>query len=333
MSGISLGRQIIIKRLTYQLRLKGRLLGKKTLAMSLALLLIISFASFASALPETTFSGTLTDSAGNPIQDVAITLTAADGTTSSAVTDGSGNYSVEVTPDDYALELYPNSHQAIVGNMADYTLRQKNTYPIDLTHGSVVQNIQLHTATLHVTVEDTAGNPLPNIPVTALTRDGYQYGGGTTSLYENDPGATIVLLGSGVDGAQVSTGGDGVADVTSLVGTRYGTDYNEGSLCAEIFGAQTCITQPLNVSGDTDVIIQQKNVGTTFSGTLTDSTNSPVQDAVVTLTATDDTVASATTDSNGYYSMDAIPRNYSLKVYQNSHQAIVGNLADYTLQQ
>jgi hypothetical protein len=71
----------------------------------------------------------------------------------------------------------------------------------------------------------------------------------------------------------------------------------------------------------------------TFSGTLTDSADSPISNALITLTATDGNTSSAVTTSNGSYSISAVPDTYSLSVVNNTNKPVDSDLSGYSVQQ
>jgi hypothetical protein len=244
-----------------------------------------------------TFSGTVTDSSGNPVPGITVALTAEDGNAASGTTDSNGNFSIPATADDYLLSLYGAD-----GSLTQLSLSQANPASIDLTNGNVTQNLQLATATLHVTVLGANGAPVPGVSVTASSSNDSN-DVDATSLYPGDPGESM-YVGSNQDGA-LTTDSNGTIDLTTILGA----EYTRGTICALVDGLEDCNTDvQINVTGNTNVTIDTYG---TYSGSviLGDAgSGAPGVGVVVTLLASDGNTGSAVTDANGNFSI-TVPRD------------------------
>jgi len=281
----------------------------------------------AHANPTYTLSGTLTDSSSSPIPGILVKIKAADGTTESAVTDSSGDYSISAPSDTYymTLNIYNGSSYATVGSFQEMVLAQDSSSPsIDLTSGNVTQNLQLKTATLHVYAEDSSGNPVSGSAVSATD----VVGEGSTTLYSGDPGESTSIADS-----TGTTNSSGEVDMTSLVGTEYGASTGGGSstLCANIYGDNVCVPSDTTVTGDANITLQLPSTNHTISGTLTDGSGDPISGVIINMAASDGNTGSVTTASDGSYSMSLPPDTYYMKI--NSNYATIGNLQTAELDQ
>ena len=198
--------------------------------------------------PTYTFSGTLTDSNGDPLSGVTIALNSASSGqgVGNTTTDSNGQFSISAVSGTYNIEVKDES--TLVDNMTAFDFVQSGG-AINLTSGDVTQNLQLNTAAVHVTVEDANGNPIPNASVTEAS------GSGSTSLYPNDPGEESegTLLSRG------TTDANGTVELGSIVGQTYGANPSSTypNICAYISSTTVCLPSQLTISGNADVIIQE----------------------------------------------------------------------------
>jgi hypothetical protein len=294
--------------------MKRRLLWSIKLAVIATFSVLFSMfalSGVSSALGDNTFSGVLTDSTGAPLQNIGVYLNADNGDSAYAITDANGSYSITAPPQAYKLVLSGNGNGP--GNLTTLILRQDQS-TVDLTSGNIIRDLQIPTATLHVTVEDTNGNPVSGAGVTSYI----QQGNSVTHIYPGDPGTTISYIGTT---SAISTAADGTVDLTSVVGAEYGTGINGTSnsyICASVLGGSHCLSSPLTVAGDTNVTITVP-VSYTYSGILTGSDGLSIPNIGVYLTSTSGNFGYATTDVGGHYSISLPPDTYAIKISGNGN--------------
>jgi len=271
----------------------------------------------AAASNTNTFSGTLTDNAGNPLPNVKLTLNANDGNNGSTTTDNSGNFAIPVAPDAYALSVFCNNYPTVIGNYLNGCNLPGTQTAIDLTSGNVTQNLRLDTATLIVNVKYSNGAPVSGAKVYAFGAGGVS---GKIYLFSGDAGEYIASVESGdtdaINGGSAYTDTYGQINLTTINGTIYGTGLynNTGTgICAIVSGEQVCTTTSITVNGAASVTITAPATHT-FSGTLTDSAGNPLPNVKVGIGASDGNGSSVMTDSDGNFTMSSVPDNYTLSV-------------------
>jgi protocatechuate 3,4-dioxygenase beta subunit len=260
-------------------------------------------------------SGILTDNQNNPLSNVRLSLTSASGDTFSVLTDSNGNYSINVEPNNYKLSVQSaNSNIGTISGGGGLLLSQNST-AVDLTTSNVIKNLKLQTSSLTVNVVDADGFPLAGIPVQAY----YQNGSGSTSLYNGDAGETIQNV---IDNT-VTTDSNGQAVMTTLTGVVYPIGNTGQSqyqyICANVNGVNTCLTMPLSINGDTAVTLHAPRTYR-FTGTLKDSLGNALSNVRVTLAANDGNNATGLTDTNGIFSISAIPDHYAMTLSSTNSQ-------------
>jgi hypothetical protein len=198
-----------------------------------------------------TFSGTLIDTAGMPIQSAQISLIKYGDQTASVSTDASGHFIINALPKKYYLKL---STPGNLDGISGVTLTQSSSNPtIDLTQGDISQNLQLQTATLTISAFDSTGYPDYSAVVEGQTNTG------TAHLYSGDPGESIAFADHNI----LTTSTNNVVTLGSIVGASYsGRGYaatfsgsGSGSLCATIPGTSNwnCLGGTYVVTGDASI--------------------------------------------------------------------------------
>ena len=152
--------------------------------------------------PFHTFSGTVTDSAGNPISNLLVRLYSS-ANSGEGTTDSSGHFSFSVPVGVYDHILVDTSSTEFSGMAGSFSI------PEDLTEGDMSQDLTIQTVTLTATLKDASGNPEPNQPVS----------------FDFDPAQAIVSAGGsdhnvniGYENGSAITDGNGVAVATILKG-------------------------------------------------------------------------------------------------------------------
>lgn len=249
-----------------------------------------------------TLSGAITDQNNNPIVDLEVSLVNGSNTViTNTYTDSSGGYSLSATPGSYHIDLGSFGASHVSNNMI---ISENGIGPqVDLSGGNVTQNMQLATATLHVTLTDNNGIPEPNYKIYG-SGYGYvtPYQGGTFNLTTGTP-------------QTITTDSNGHADVTTLVGMTYdaGLGGSGSELCANTTPT-TCLTASLSVSADTNVSLVGP-VRHIFSGTITNGSGVAAPGVEVDLLNNGTTYGSGTSDANGNFSVAATPQTYNLRLY------------------
>jgi hypothetical protein len=266
-----------------------------------------------------TISGTLTDSSSNPLSGVTVKIFKGS-SQYSATTDASGNYSISAPAGYYYFYLSGN-----MSGISSFTLTQQNTSSLNLLSGNLTLNLTIHTATMTITQYSDGGQQALGSVYARATS-------GIASLYPGDPGTTISLVNStGFSGSATGT-------IKTIVGATYAasgleSSSNTTSVCESIPGTSSffdCLRLPLTVTGDVSFNVPVTSPATrTYSGVLTDGSGTPISGATVTLIKYGDSTASATTDSNGNFSVSAMPKKYYLKVSANN----VDGMTSFTLTQ
>jgi hypothetical protein len=124
-------------------------------------------------------------------------------------------------------------------------MHQQHTTPsIDLTTGSVAQNLTLPVATVIATFYN-GGSLAANVPIDAFTS-----GLSSVALYSGDPGYTTT---AGEISNTGETDGSGQASFTSLVGAVYsGANFGEG-ICIN-YNNSYCNSSPYTVTSGTNAL-------------------------------------------------------------------------------
>jgi hypothetical protein len=196
--------------------------------------------------PRNIFSGTLKDQNGVAFNNTTIKLSDAYGNSvTSGVSSSGGSFSIAVEPGVYSMSMSVNNGGT---NGMYFSLAQDASTPtIDLTGGSVVQNLVIPTATVNVSLYDNQGNIVRNGVSTAYMTSS----GGTPTLISLYPGgAPVAILTVGrLPQEAVYPATNGVSSFKSIVGTTYGTTVSNG-ICGYVSSGGTllgCNASPYTV--------------------------------------------------------------------------------------
>ncbi|MEO8104926.1 MAG: carboxypeptidase-like regulatory domain-containing protein, partial [Candidatus Saccharibacteria bacterium] len=282
-------------------------------------LTIIGDANITLTAPESrNFSGQMVDSIGAAVKYVSIILKSSDGSQSTGYSDGNGMFSIDVKPNVYSLSLLTDGSDPIGQHLDWLNTVQIGTPSIDLTTADISQTLKLDTVNIHVIVKDSDNNLLSNVQVGGAAN---YADGGTMSLYPGDPGESIRAAYYGVI-QPLYTDASGSINLTGIVGEKFGTTHDLGSICANIAGNYTCLVAPTTISGDATITLIKPAIHT-LSGTLKDADNNPLKNITLDLlNASGVLKGSVTTDVSGQYSLSMVPGKYRLHV-------AIANAIDY----
>lgn len=258
-----------------------------------------------------TLSGTLTDNTGKAMPYISIYL---EGGNHQTATDANGNYTITVPAGVYSLKVTGS-----VTGITSFNLNQQDSSAINLLNSNMILNLQLQLATITVTAHKDNG------VAGGVVGSAFAYSG-TTSLYPGDPGTTVTSLNSDTSNPNV---------ITTIVGAVYagsglGTSASS-SMCEYSGSTADCLMLPYTVTGNASIDLPQASPATrTYSGTLTDGSGSPLPNVRVTLLYGSDSTTSQITDSNGNFTIYAMPKKYYLQVSSNG---LTENMQSFTLTQ
>jgi hypothetical protein len=214
--------------------------------------------------PSHTMSGTVRDSAGQPVPSLTVRLAriGSSGTVSSTTTDANGHYTVVANAGTYYLSQIIGSAPAPLNFINVEAATANPQY--DLTTSDLVQDFVLPTTTLTVTVKDGFGNPVPNAPVAISSHNNATFAviPGTAANFYNQ---------SSRSGTTNSTG-------TATL-TTFKTTYLVGQICTTVTGNQICNNTQLSVNGPTSLLFQaapQAPPAPTGLAATTPTQNAPV---------------------------------------------------------
>lgn len=275
-----------------------------------------------------TLSGRLTDQTGAGIPSTTVKIFRVGAginnlSTQSTTTNSNGDYSLAATPGNYSFVIESLSQSAIPG-INSFKLQQPSTAgAINLSQNLSI-DLVLRTATLNVQPHHNNGQ-LGNYRVTAYSR------AGITTLYPGDPGTNITQIYS-VDSTGTSV------PIKTIVGARYvaggldSADYFNSGICGWVSNTYDCLRLPLEVTGGQSIDLPQTSSATrTFSGTVVDGNNIPIENTRVRLVKSSDQTPTAYTNANGEFSINAQPGFYTLKVDRGGY--INGVLTSYEITQ
>jgi protocatechuate 3,4-dioxygenase beta subunit len=222
----------------------------------------------------------------------------------------------------YALSLEDNGEGAIGSNMQTIALSQTNA-GVDLSSGSAMQNLELNTTTIHVSVIDTNGAPVANASVFANMTNGSTI----TSLYPGDPGETVIRAETG--GTGVAVNAQGAVDLTTIEGVHFDAGNGDNRICAFVYQTTYCLSNALTVNSVTYATITVPAQTSTLSGKVTDVNGNAVSGVTVGITGVSGT-GSVKTDAYGNYSISAPNGTYSLSI-NDTGEGAVGNMTQFSM--
>jgi hypothetical protein len=178
--------------------------------------------------PLAVYSGMIATALGWPVANIQARLG-----TDQTLSRADGSFELSVPPDVYDLEL---SHQSVSATVPEFSLRVRS---VDLTRGAVIQRIMLPLATVHVTVVDADGNPVPGAALIAEN---------TVATFDigNDVTATAVIRNQGG-----TSDASGVISYPSFVGAQPVGGYLTGAGC----GPLTQVTIPAVMTDSSSITV------------------------------------------------------------------------------
>jgi 5-hydroxyisourate hydrolase-like protein (transthyretin family) len=214
-------------------------------------------------------TGTVTDSAGNPLDSIDVTAYRWDGSRWYGVrsdrTNASGNYSIRLDAGTYRVMF---SHSNYVNEYYDNALDIDSATDISVTGNTTTSNINAQLASLNLkshitgTVTDSAGNPLQSISVTAYRWDGSRWGWVRSDQTDASGNYNIGGLDAGTYRVMFS----------GSYYSAYATEYYDNALDID---SATDISVTDNTT--TSNINAQLALKGHITGTVTDSAGNPLQ--------------------------------------------------------
>lgn len=241
--------------------------------------------------PAGSISGTVTDGSNNPIDGATVYASGVGGGYGSALTDANGNYTITQLP----VDNYTVNFSASSGYLSQYyngTSDYSSATSLQLNGGDHLTSIDASLnlgGVIEGTITDTGGHPLEGIEVDAYGNNS-GYGSATT-----DASGHYQVIGLATDEYEVS-----VYDPNQVYApTYYGGAIEEGDATPVSIVAGTTVSN----------IDASLAVGATVSGTITDTHAQPVPNAQISLirTASGNVISSGESDSNGNFTVPAMP--------------------------
>ena len=248
-----------------------------------------------------TLSGKVTDAAGNGVPNQGVTIIGlSNNNRGDATTDAAGNYSIQAALGNYLLKIYgPNPN-------ADFLLPQyyeisTQTEALNLTQDTTL-NLQIPaTKRVQVHVQDTAGNPIPDVGI-------------STNIYTY----TQLILGSfPARGYSYYLGGVSTNSTGNATLRLFPTTDSGYTLTAKLLSAPFTTAQisDVLVTADTSVTITLNIAAVTLSGKVTDGAGNGVPNQNITVRSfSNSNFGSANTDASGNYSLQAVAGDYAVKI-------------------
>ncbi len=249
-----------------------------------------------------TLSGQMHDSLGNPVANQIVRLlnSGDNSTVVQTTTDGSGNYSLQVSTGTYTFSISsPSSGNSLSLNVPQTLLVRKYNY--SLTQNTVL-NINIPLKKVDVHVQDPAGNPVNLTAIKAAANDDFasqslSIGGGITDAWG--------LAEYGTNGTAPKTNSSG--DVVLWLFTTDNVKYTFTATPPSGSNFSTFVVNNISITGDqTELVSLQYNHATPSTTAIL----APVVDnqvnysdpTTVTLSAT---AAEGYTIANTYYTVDS----------------------------
>jgi hypothetical protein len=269
----------------------------------------------AQAVPDTSISGTVTDSSGNALQDIQVEACLWNGSdctgSYSDDTNASGNYTIDgLGTGTYRIKFYDDNGTYVEEYYND-AANLTTAADISVTSGSTVSNINAQLANAGLisgTVTDSSGNALQNIRVEACLVIIF---GCIDILYFDDTDASgnYTIRGLGTGTYQVK-----FYDNHSTYATEYYNDAASSSISDDI-----SVTAGSTVS-NIDAVMAKAGL---ISGTVTDSSANGLGDIRVEACLWNEDHCthsySGKTDSSGTYTIgDLIAGLYRVRFYHNN---------------
>jgi len=258
-----------------------------------------------------TLSGKVFDTSGTtPIANQVITLRQSSNNAfvTSATTDSSGNYSIQVTPNTYTLLVSATDNDLTVNAPQIYTMQITNF----LLNQSTLLNVTIPLKKVIMHVQDPSNNPVSNVQLQTSPFSfvflNYPIGNGLTANVESAYGV------QGLTGPVTDQNGNVTlwlfpTDSSSNHSYTFAAVPPSGST----FSTTTLANQKFSTDTNLSITMQQP---VTLSGHILDTNGAAIPNQSVALRRSSDNtiISSVTTDSSGAYSFQAAPGTYTLGV-------------------
>ncbi len=265
-------------------------------------------------IQSVTLSGHIHDPLGNPLPDQTIQV-GFSGNTITKTTDANGFYSIQTTPGTQFLEFFATNPLSL--NAPQHYLLDSGGPVYSITQNTVLDvTIPAKKVTVHV--QDFANNPVSNVIINANQL-------GNTNI--NLPGVPNVMIGSSSYGSY----GTGPATDSSGNVTLWLIAGNYTFTAKPSSGSNFSQTQLTNISitGDTQQTITLIQP-VTLSGHIYGPLGNPLPNQTVGMGFSGHPIT-ATTDVNGYYSLQTTPGNNFLNFYPVTTNSFSLNAPQYYL--
>jgi protocatechuate 3,4-dioxygenase beta subunit len=257
-----------------------------------------------------TLSGHVYDRNGHPLAGQAVSLETTGGlTVARSTTDTNGNYSIQATSASYQIVVngYNNS----------FSMNAPQSYNLSKSYSlskNTILDIVLPAKKINIHVQDSSANPVNNVGLKA---------------YSNGGAHGILTMGGGITDA---SGGSSYGQS----GSPSPVTDSSGNVILWLFPTDTSLPYTLTVIPPSGSLFQSTTVSNilassdtnftvtlpqpvTLSGHVYDALGNPVSNQTVSLQISGSSLARATTNTYGSYSLQASPGIYNLVINANSN--------------
>ena len=261
------------------------------------------------------FNGRVLTSSGVGVPNVQVQLSNSIGTGGNTLTDGTGNYSLLVQPDDYTLQLRSTSDNRALG--LPYEFYISTLYSINQ---STQVDIVLPVRQLNVHVQDSSGNSLQNIhlntnsPPTQFTIPGLGSVSGYSDSFDNTntSGNSILWL--------FPTSGTSSANLYTITASPLDTS----------LPFSTTLISNVNLTDSSSLIITM-NSAYRVTGRISNREGIGIPQAQVQLFRTQGGGGNTQTDSLGNYSLQVSPGTYEFQLSSTSDNRNLNIPVEYSI--
>ncbi len=249
-----------------------------------------------------TFSGRMLDSLNNPVPSQTVKLVAQNGSQFTSVTDSFGNYTLQVTPGTYILQLVGNRNSLALNVPQNYTLTNAN---YSLTQSTLL-DIVLPTKKVDVRIQDASGNSVNNVEIKTNTpgNPNLSIGGNITVTGQSNYGVGFNLLGP-----KTNASGDATLWLFPTDATPY--TFTAIPPSGSNFGTTTLPNVTFTTDTQKTITLQQSVV---LSGHIYDPLGNPVPNQTLFLESSGGVRTTTTTNTSGSYSLQVSNGTYLLQV-------------------
>jgi protocatechuate 3,4-dioxygenase beta subunit len=264
-------------------------------------------------VPTGTYRGTVTDSAGDPLQGVAVALgDFLGGGSETTTTDAAGKFDLTLPVGEYIVEF--DASQA-TGGSSDSTGYQGDERLVHVVGSSSPHaDIVLRTgAALAGRVTDTTGNPLAGVRAYLAPVSPYVYP-------DTGNGGIFVSFAIGPL-ASTMTSADGTYTLRGAPDAALQVCFARGSATLDAFGeAITCTDQSFDPRRGSTTAVADEHMETSpigaIAGTVTNAAGQGVAGVAVEVSGSESGLGFVQTDSAGHYEIDGIaPGSYQVCDY------------------